>query len=63
MKKQLIEASKIIETIVKKTNRNYQDYVRYISLANQGVNPFSLEEIKLATDEKTWAKLLKSLKK
>lgn len=63
MKTELIQASQIIEKIVRASNRNYLDYLRYLSLANQGVNPFTPEEIELATTPTSWSKLLKKLKK
>lgn len=59
----LLKASKIVETIVKATHRDHKDYLRLLSLVNQGVNPFSGSEINLATTEKEWSKLLKTLKK
>jgi hypothetical protein len=59
----LVKASLIVEKIVKNTHRDYKDYLRLLSLVNQGVNPFSAAEINLATTEGEWSKLLKALKK
>lgn len=61
--KNLIEASEIIEKVIKATNRDHKDYLRMLSLVNRGINPLSSEEISHFTQAKTWAKLLKSLKK
>ena len=61
--KNLINASEIIEKVIKATNRNHKDYMRMLSLINQGINPLSSEEIAHFTDAKSWAKLLKDLKK
>lgn len=61
--KNLIQASEILEKVIKATNRNHKDYLRMLSLANRGINPLSAEEIAHFTEAKTWAKLLKSLKK
>lgn len=59
----IIKASEIVEKIVKQTHRDHKDYLRLLSLVNQGVNPFSAKEINLATTEQEWSKLLKKLKK
>lgn len=59
----LVKASEVVEKIVKQTHRDYKDYLRLLSLVNQGVNPFSTKEINLATTEQEWSKLLKKLKK
>lgn len=63
MKDNIIKASLVIEQIVKKTNRDKYDYIRFLSLVNQGVNPFSIDEINLVTTPENWAKLLKEIKK
>lgn len=63
MKDNIIKASLVIEKIVKKTNRDKYDYIRFLSLVNQGVNPFSIDEINLVTTPENWAKLLKEIKK
>jgi hypothetical protein len=59
----LLKASLIVEKIVKETHRDYKDYLRLLSLVNQGVNPFSPKEILLATNSEEWSQLLKKLKK
>lgn len=63
MRENLIKASEILEKVVKGTNRDASDYVRMLSLVNQGINPLTSEEISHFTDAKTWANLLKLLKK